>query len=172
MRIVIKVGTSTLAHSTGRLNIRHAEELVKVLSDLKNEGHEVILVSSGAIGMGVGKRFGDARTDAGDFGKRQQAVGTGKWSQIATRHELHGDEGESAVFARIEDRHDVRVMQAASRLGLAEEARARAVWRQRFGTPAATPQERARQMRFLAARGFSGDTVRRVLRGAPDGDGQ
>ena len=47
MRIVVKVGTSTLAHATGRLNIRHAEELVKVLSDLKNAGHEVILVSSG-----------------------------------------------------------------------------------------------------------------------------
>lgn len=55
MRIVVKVGTSTLAHSTGRLNIRHTEDLVKVLSDLKNAGHEVILVSSGAIGMGVGK---------------------------------------------------------------------------------------------------------------------
>ena len=55
MRIVVKVGTSTLAYPTGRLNIRHAEELVKVLSDLKNAGHEVILVSSGAIGMGVGK---------------------------------------------------------------------------------------------------------------------
>lgn len=55
MRIVIKVGTSTLAHSTGRLNIRHVEQLVKVLSDLKNAGHEMILVSSGAIGMGVGK---------------------------------------------------------------------------------------------------------------------
>ena len=39
MRIVIKVGTSTLAHSTGRLNIRHVEELVKVLSDLKNARH-------------------------------------------------------------------------------------------------------------------------------------
>ena len=55
MRIVIKVGTSTLAHSTGRLNIRHVEELVKVLSDLKNAGHQVVLVSSGAIAMGVGK---------------------------------------------------------------------------------------------------------------------
>ena len=55
MRIVVKVGTSTLAHPTGRLNIRHVEELVKVLSDLKNAGHEVVLVSSGAIGMGVGK---------------------------------------------------------------------------------------------------------------------
>ena len=55
MRVVVKVGTSTLAHATGRLNIRHVEELVKVLSDLKNAGHELILVSSGAIGMGVGK---------------------------------------------------------------------------------------------------------------------
>lgn len=55
MRIVVKIGTSTLAHPTGRLNIRHVEQLVKVLSDLKNAGHETILVSSGAIGMGVGK---------------------------------------------------------------------------------------------------------------------
>ena len=55
MRVTVKVGTSTLAYSTGRLNIRHVEELVKVLSDLKNAGHEVVLVSSGAIGMGVGK---------------------------------------------------------------------------------------------------------------------
>ena len=55
MRIVIQVGTSTLAHATGRLNIQRMERLCKVLSDLKNAGHEIILVSSGAIGMGVGK---------------------------------------------------------------------------------------------------------------------
>ena len=55
MRIVIKVGTSTLAHKGGRLNIRRVELLCKVLSDIKNAGHQVILVSSGAIGMGVGK---------------------------------------------------------------------------------------------------------------------
>lgn len=55
MRIVIKVGTSTLAYQTGRLNIQRMERLCKVLSDLKNAGHEIILVSSGAIGMGVGK---------------------------------------------------------------------------------------------------------------------
>lgn len=55
MRIVIKVGTSTLAHATGRLNIRRTNELCRVVSDLKNGGHEVVLVSSGAIGMGVGK---------------------------------------------------------------------------------------------------------------------
>jgi glutamate 5-kinase len=55
MRIVIKVGTSTLAYSTGTLNIRHMENLCKILSDIKNAGHEVILVSSGAVGMGKGK---------------------------------------------------------------------------------------------------------------------
>ena len=55
MRVVIKIGTSTLTHSTGNLNIRRMEDLCKVMSDIKNAGHEVILVSSGAIGMGVGK---------------------------------------------------------------------------------------------------------------------
>ena len=55
MRIVVKIGTSTLAHTGGRLNIRRTEQLVKVLSDLKNAGHEMILVSSGAIGLGAGK---------------------------------------------------------------------------------------------------------------------
>ena len=55
MRLAIKVGTSTLTHATGRMDIRRIEALCKVLSDVKNAGHEVILVSSGAIGMGVGK---------------------------------------------------------------------------------------------------------------------
>lgn len=55
MRVVVKIGTSSLTHATGNLNIRRVEELCKVISDLKNFGHEVILVSSGAIGMGVGK---------------------------------------------------------------------------------------------------------------------
>ena len=55
MRIVIKVGTSTLTHPTGRMNIRRVEQLCKVISDLKNAGHEIVLVSSGAIAMGVGK---------------------------------------------------------------------------------------------------------------------
>ena len=54
-RIVVKVGTSTLTHKTGRLNIRRVEQLVKTLADLYNAGHEVILVSSGAIGLGMGK---------------------------------------------------------------------------------------------------------------------
>ena len=55
MRVVIKIGTSTLTHATGKLNIRRVEKLCRVISDLKNAGNEIILVSSGAIGMGVGK---------------------------------------------------------------------------------------------------------------------
>lgn len=54
-RIVVKVGTSTLTHKTGRLNIRKVEQLVKTLADIYNAGHEVILVSSGAVGLGMGK---------------------------------------------------------------------------------------------------------------------
>lgn len=54
-RIVIKVGTSTLAHKTGKLNIRKVERLVKTISDLQNAGNKILLVSSGAIGLGMGK---------------------------------------------------------------------------------------------------------------------
>ena len=54
-RIVIKVGTSTLTHRTGRLNIRRMERLVKTLADIQNSGREIILVSSGAIGLGMSK---------------------------------------------------------------------------------------------------------------------
>lgn len=54
-RVVVKVGTSTLTHKTGMLNIRRVETLVKVLSDLKNAGKELVLVTSGAIGVGAGK---------------------------------------------------------------------------------------------------------------------
>ena len=53
MKIVVKIGTSTLTHSTGRTNIRRVADLCRVISDLKNAGHEIILVSSGAIAMGV-----------------------------------------------------------------------------------------------------------------------
>ncbi|MBQ7365555.1 MAG: glutamate 5-kinase [Clostridia bacterium] len=55
MRVVVKVGTSTLTHPTGCVNIRRTERLCKVISDMMNAGVEVILVSSGAVGMGVGK---------------------------------------------------------------------------------------------------------------------
>ena len=88
MRIVVKVGTSTLAYPTGRLNIRHAEELVKVLSDLKNEGHEVILVSSGAIGMGVGKLSLPARPK--DTTTKQACAAVGQCELMYTYDRLFG----------------------------------------------------------------------------------
>ena len=54
-RIVVKVGTSTLTHATGALNIRRIGALVQVLSDFKNAGKEIVLVSSGAVSAGVAK---------------------------------------------------------------------------------------------------------------------
>ena len=54
-RIVVKVGTSTLTYETGKTNLRRMDKLVRVLADLRNSGTEVALVTSGAIGVGVGK---------------------------------------------------------------------------------------------------------------------
>ncbi|MGE4275889.1 MAG: glutamate 5-kinase [Lawsonibacter sp.] len=86
MRIVVKVGTSTLAHATGRLNIRRVEELVKVISDLKNAGHEMILVSSGAIGMGVGKLNLPGRPT--DIPTKQAAAAVGQCELMYTYDRL------------------------------------------------------------------------------------
>jgi len=82
MRIVVKVGTSTLAHPTGHLNIRRVEELCKVLSDIKNAGHQVILVSSGAIGMGVGKLGLSCRP--ADIPTKQAAAAVGQCELMYT----------------------------------------------------------------------------------------
>lgn len=54
-RVVFKVGTSTLTYAGGGINIRRVEKLVRVLSDLKNQGKDIILVTSGAVGIGMGK---------------------------------------------------------------------------------------------------------------------
>ena len=55
MRIIIKIGSSTLTHKTGKLNLRLIEKYIRVLSDLKTQGHEIILVSSGAMAVGAAK---------------------------------------------------------------------------------------------------------------------
>ncbi len=89
MRIVVKVGTSTLAHSTGMLNIRRVEELTKVLSDIKNAGHEVILVSSGAIGMGVGKLSLVSRPE--DIPTKQAAAAVGQCELMYTYDKLFSE---------------------------------------------------------------------------------
>ena len=62
------------------------------------------------------------------------------------------------------------VQQAVARLQDTELERAREVWRRKFGEPAADSQTRAKHMRFLLARGFSGDVVRRAVQGAEGGD--
>ena len=76
MRIVIKIGTSTLAYATGQLNIRRVEALCKTMSDIRNAGHELILVSSGAIGMGVGKL--GLRSRPQDIPTKQAAAAVGQ----------------------------------------------------------------------------------------------
>ena len=88
MRIVIKVGTSTLAHPTGRLNIQRIELLCKVMSDLKNAGHQIILVSSGAIGMGVGKLNLPCRPT--DMPGKQAAAAVGQCELMYTYDRLFG----------------------------------------------------------------------------------
>ncbi|MBE6792543.1 MAG: glutamate 5-kinase [Ruminococcaceae bacterium] len=89
MRIVVKVGTSTLAHPTGLLHIRRVEQLCKVLSDLKNAGHELALVSSGAIGMGVGKLSLKERPQ--DMATKQAAAAVGQCELMYTYDKLFSD---------------------------------------------------------------------------------
>ena len=89
MRIVVKVGTSTLAHAGGRLNIRRVELLCKVLSDLKNAGHEILLVSSGAIGMGVGKLGLPGRPQ--DMPGKQAAAAVGQCELMYTYDKMFSE---------------------------------------------------------------------------------
>lgn len=89
MRIVVKVGTSTLAHAGGRLNIRRVELLCKVLSDLKNAGCQIVLVSSGAIGMGVGKLGLPGRPE--DMPGKQAAAAVGQCELMYTYDKLFSE---------------------------------------------------------------------------------
>jgi regulatory protein len=78
-----------------------------------------------------------------------------RFGNLRIRQELaqHGVEPDAATLTQLRS---------------SELERARAVWQRKFGAPAADAAERARQMRFLAQRGFSADTVRRVVQGADD----
>lgn len=86
MRIVVKIGTSTLAHATGLLNIQRVERLCTVISDLKNAGHEMIMVSSGAIGMGTGKL--SLKTRPSDIPTKQAAAAVGQCELMYTYDRL------------------------------------------------------------------------------------
>lgn len=89
MRIVVKIGTSTLAHPSGHLNIRRVESLCRVISDIKNAGHEIILVSSGAIGMGVGKL--GLREKPRDMPSKQAAAAVGQCELMYIYDKLFGE---------------------------------------------------------------------------------
>ena len=89
MRVTIKVGTSTLAHPSGLLNIRRVEALCRVMSDLKNAGHELVLVSSGAIGMGVGKL--SLRERPSDIPTKQAAAAVGQCELMYTYDKLFSE---------------------------------------------------------------------------------
>ncbi len=88
-RIVVKVGTSTIAYQTGRMNLRKIERLVKVLADIKNSGREVVLVSSGAIGVGVGKL--GLKQKPTDIPTKQAAAAVGQCELMYTYDKLFSD---------------------------------------------------------------------------------
>ncbi len=111
MRIVVKVGTSTLAHETGKLNIKRTGELCRVLSDLKNAGNEVILVSSGAIGMGVGKL--GLHEKPKDIPTKQAAAAVGQCELMYTYDRMFTEYGHTVAQILLtgsdlsaEDRHE------------------------------------------------------------------
>ena len=108
MRIVVKVGTSTLAHKGGRLNIRRVEQLCKVLSDLKNAGHQLVLVSSGAIGMGVGKLGLAGRPE--DMPGKQAAAAVGQCELMYTYDKLFSEHSHTVaqILLTAEDIQDPR----------------------------------------------------------------
>ncbi|MBR4236553.1 MAG: glutamate 5-kinase [Clostridia bacterium] len=110
MRIVIKIGTSTLAYKGGRLNIRRTEEICRTVCDLKNAGLEIILVSSGAIGMGAGKLSLKERPR--DMATKQAAAAVGQCELMYTYDRLFGEYNHTAAQilitasdVRSEDRH-------------------------------------------------------------------
>ena len=89
MRIVIKIGTSTLTHTGGHLNIRRVEALCKTISDIRNAGHELILVSSGAIAMGVSKLGLKKRPE--DIPTKQAAAAVGQCELMYIYDKLFGE---------------------------------------------------------------------------------
>ena len=95
MKVVIKIGTSTLAHATGRLNIKRIEQLCKIISDLKNAGHQMILVSSGAIGMGVGKLGLGERPK--DTAGKQAAAAVGQCELMYTYDKLFAEHNHTVA---------------------------------------------------------------------------
>ncbi len=90
-RLVVKVGTSTLTYDTGKINIRRMIKLCSVLADLHNSGKEVVLVTSGAIGVGVGKLGLKERPK--DIPGRQAAATVGQCELMFMYDKFFGENG-------------------------------------------------------------------------------
>ena len=103
-RIVVKVGTSTLTYDTGKINLRRVNRLAAVLADLRNAGREVALVSSGAIGAGVGK-LGLPERPVDTCGK-QAAAAVGQCELMFLYSKLFGEYG-NVVAQLLLTREDV-----------------------------------------------------------------
>lgn len=89
LRVVVKVGTSTLTHDTGRLNLHNMELLARTLSDLEGMGHEVILVSSGAIAVGTAKMGLKARPT--ELRMKQAAAAVGQCMMMHLYDKMFGE---------------------------------------------------------------------------------
>lgn len=91
-RIVVKVGTSTLTHSNGKLNLTRMEKLVRELSDLANQGKEIILVTSGAVGAGM-DRLG-LKEKPKTIPEKQAAAAVGQGILMQIYEKLFGEYGQ------------------------------------------------------------------------------
>ena len=94
-RVVVKVGTSSLTYENGKLNLRRMETLCKVLTDLQNAGRQVVLVTSGAIGVGMGK-LGQTRRPA-ETEKKQALAAVGQCELMFMYDKLFGEYGSTVA---------------------------------------------------------------------------
>lgn len=94
-RTVIKVGTSTLTYENGKINYRRIESLCKVISDLQNSGEQIIFVSSGAIGVGMGKVGLDSRPS--ETRKKQALAAIGQCELMFMYDKLFGEYNHSVA---------------------------------------------------------------------------
>ena len=100
-RLVIKVGTSTLLRQGGGVNLREMDSLARVLSDLKNMGHQVILVSSGAIGVGAGKL--GLRERPRELRFKQAAAAVGQCELMHLYDKFFGEYGQNVAQILLTD---------------------------------------------------------------------
>lgn len=101
MRIVVKVGTSTLTHDTGNVNLHGMDRLVRVLADLKGYGHEIILVTSGAIAVGAAKLTPGSRPK--ELRMKQAAAAVGQCQLMHMYDKLFGEYNQTVAQILLTD---------------------------------------------------------------------